>query len=89
MTETKKTKLLFGGIGIFFGWLFGGTVNAFWFFYSVQSLGFGESDPLWYINALGIIRPAVILLSMTAGYFVSEWYFRRSSAKGRFKGKDS
>jgi hypothetical protein len=81
MTALKRTKLLYAGIGLIFGWMTGGSVNAFWFFYSVQSLGFWENDPTWYISALGILRPAIIIACMAAGYGISQWFFRRSQTK--------
>ena len=81
MTEIRKTELLYAGIGIFFGWLFGGTINAFWFLYSVTSLGYGGNDPEWYSTVLGLLRPGVIVASMAAGYFLSQWFFRSSRPK--------
>lgn len=81
MTEIRKTELLYAGIGIFFGWLFGGSLNAFWFFYSVQSLGFGENDPAWYITSIRIIRPGLILACMAVGYFISQRLFRRTASQ--------
>lgn len=78
MTGTNKTKLLYAGIGIFFGWMFGGLVNAVWFLYSVTKLGYGGNDPNWYATMLGLFRIGVLLASMVAGYLLSQYVFRRS-----------
>jgi hypothetical protein len=84
VTDLGKTRLLFIGTGILSGWLIGGFVNILWFLYSVQALGYGENAPSWYIGIRGSLRPAVLILSMTTGYMIGQWNFKRACAKGRF-----
>jgi len=85
VTDIQKTRLLFIGIGIISGWLLGGLANILWFLYSVQTLGFGENAPEWYVNIRGMIRPAVLVLFMSAGYMIGQRNFRRACSKGRFR----
>ena len=81
MTELEKTKLFYAAIGLISGWLFGGLANVLWFFYSVQVLGYGENAPAWYIGIRGMLRPAVLLLSLAAGYMIAQRNFRRTCAE--------
>ena len=86
MTELEKTRLLYVALGLVCGWPFGGIVNIGWFFYSVRVLGYGEHAPGWYVSIRDVLRPAVLLLSMTFGYMLAQRKFRRARAARRIEG---
>jgi peptidoglycan biosynthesis protein MviN/MurJ (putative lipid II flippase) len=85
MTELEKTKLFYTAIGLISGWLFGGLANILWFFYGVQVLGYGENAPMWYISIQGILRPAVLLLSMAVGYMIAQRNYRLATAEEGYR----
>jgi len=88
MTERDRAKLLYVALGLASGWLIGGIANIGWFFYSVQVLGYGEHAPGWYISIRDMLRPAVLLLSMTAGYVIAQRNFRLACSEDGHKGTE-